>query len=51
MDIEKAMSEQANNEICNAWDIIQYLVDNWPTPLEDGGYTLPDGTFLPQTKR
>ncbi len=24
---------------------VQYLVDNWPVPVEDGGITFPDGEF------
>ena len=24
---------------------VQYLVDNWPAPLEDGGFSFPDGDF------
>ncbi len=24
---------------------VQYLVDHWPVPLEDGGITFPDGEF------
>jgi hypothetical protein len=28
---------------------IQYLVDRWPTKLEDGGITFPDGEFWQRT--
>ena len=28
---------------------VQYLIDSWPTPLEDGGITFPDGDFWPRT--
>ena len=24
---------------------VQYLVDHWPVPVEDGGITFPDGEF------
>jgi len=24
---------------------VQYLVDHWPVPVEDGGITFPDGDF------
>lgn len=27
---------------------VQYLVDNWPVPVEDGGITFPDGEFWEQ---
>lgn len=30
---------------------LQFLVDNWPQPLEDGGITFPDGDFWPQTTK
>lgn len=30
-------------------DRLQYLIDHWPVPLEDGGVTFPDGEFWPQT--
>ena len=26
---------------------VQYLVDNWPAELPDGGITFPDGKFWP----
>lgn len=29
---------------------VQYLVDSWPTPLEDGGITFPDGAMWPKTQ-
>jgi len=29
---------------------VQYLVDNWPEPLEDGGITFPDGELWEKTK-
>lgn len=28
---------------------IQYLVDAWPTKLEDNGITFPDGDFWPKS--
>lgn len=28
---------------------IQFLVDNWPLPMSDGGLTFPDGDFWPKT--
>lgn len=31
-------------------EYIQYLVDHWPEPLEEGGITFPDGLFWPTTK-
>jgi len=29
---------------------VQYLIDNWPIELPDGGITFPDGDFWPETK-
>ena len=28
---------------------VQYLVDNWPAPLEDGCFSFPDGDFWAKT--
>jgi hypothetical protein len=30
------------------YDRVQFLVNNWPAELEDGGITFPDGVFWPQ---
>lgn len=29
---------------------VQFLVDNWPGKLEDGGITFPDGEFYPKSE-
>ncbi len=40
-DLERAMERT----ILELTDKIQYLVDTYPTKLEDGGITFPDGDF------
>ena len=45
-EIENLKRKQA---LCDSLHAkVQFLVDSWPNPLEDGGITFPDGEFWKQ---
>lgn len=35
----------------DATNKLQYMVDNWPTKLEDRKFTFPDGDWIEQTPK
>ena len=46
--VASVMQEHERKFVPNRWDgedRAQWLVDNWPGKLEDGGITFPDGEF------